>query len=331
MFALGASSQSDNSYDQPSSLERNVQRVQPVKKGAKFTLGASSNEDDSSVKESIPSISTRSSLSAALRKPKDQLQAQRQISFRNELANRIIQEESAIESDSETDDDDMDESAIDDDDDSSEWEDSVEESGKSSIDEKTFFQRVDSRPNLTSRRSMLTTMLHQKDRAQEIAKIASRSTPAMQRSRTTSPNGPSLVGSPDSDDAGPLMMKTAAGLKTIQEMPRSSAKPILTSSNGSLGHQAALSPRTTRRNMLATELTQSLRRHLLWERQHQNNAQKALQRRHTAHDALNSLKQFPEQPYMGAPAQAPKEKEEPHASWNQYFGYGLGEYHSKGW
>jgi hypothetical protein len=29
----------------------------------------------------------------------------------------------------------------------------------------------------------------------------------------------------------------------------------------------AHSPRTTRRNMLATELTESLRRHLLWERQ----------------------------------------------------------------
>ncbi|KFY55625.1 hypothetical protein V496_06947 [Pseudogymnoascus sp. VKM F-4515 (FW-2607)] len=35
-------------------------------------------------------------------------------------------------------------------------------------------------------------------------------------------------------------------------------------------HQAALSPKTTRRQMVATELTASLRRHLLWERKQKN-------------------------------------------------------------
>jgi len=90
-------------------------------------------------------------------------------------------------------------------------------------------------------------------------------------------------------------------------------------------HQAALSPKTTRRQMLATELTASLRRHLLWERQQKNQTASAvLKRRHTSHDVAN-LKQYPEKIHMGA------EEKDNHGSWNQYFGTGLGEYHSKGW
>ncbi|KAG9231495.1 hypothetical protein BJ875DRAFT_444026 [Amylocarpus encephaloides] len=76
----------------------------------------------------------------------------------------------------ETDDEDeIDESAIDDDDDSSDWEVSVKDSGYPSIDEKTFFQRVGSRRNLTSRRSLITTMLHQNDRAAALAHAATTS------------------------------------------------------------------------------------------------------------------------------------------------------------
>ncbi|RAL67314.1 hypothetical protein DID88_008076 [Monilinia fructigena] len=138
---------------------------------------------------------------------------------------------------------------------------SNEESGNASIDDKTFFQRVDSRPQLTSRRSLITTMLHQNDRARALATEASRSTPALRRSRNSSPNGPSLAASPESDEA-PLMMK---GLKPIAEIPRG-AQPIVKSTPNSGAHHQALSPRTTRRNMLATELTVSLRQNLLWER-----------------------------------------------------------------
>ncbi|EWZ78772.1 hypothetical protein FOWG_17021 [Fusarium oxysporum f. sp. lycopersici MN25] len=49
----------------------------------------------------------------------------------------------------------IDESAIDDDDDSSEWEASMEKSGKSSMDDM-FFQRVDSKPNLTHASLVIT-------------------------------------------------------------------------------------------------------------------------------------------------------------------------------
>ncbi|KAK4108471.1 hypothetical protein N656DRAFT_801849 [Canariomyces notabilis] len=60
---------------------------------------------------------------------------------------------------SDTDDDYIDESAIDDDDDEEWEEESAEESGKSSMEEKIQFKRVDSSANLTSRRSLITLML----------------------------------------------------------------------------------------------------------------------------------------------------------------------------
>jgi hypothetical protein len=88
-------------------------------------------------------------------------------------------------------------------------------------------------------------------------------------------------------------------------------------------HPPALSPRTTRRNMLATELTESLRRHLLWERQQKNStATAAIKRRHTAHDVAN-LQEFP--------GQVTSKEASKNNSWNHYFDHGLGEYHQKGW
>lgn len=91
------------------------------------------------------------------------------------------------------------ESAIEDDD-LSDWEDLVDDSGHSSIKDKHLFQRVNSRPKLTSC-SLITTLFHEPKYAATLANAAS----------------------------------------------------------------PALSPRTTRRNMLTTELTESLRRDLLWE------------------------------------------------------------------
>jgi hypothetical protein len=110
------------------------------------------------------------------------------------------------------------------------------------------------------------------------------------------------------------------------EIPRSAAQPIIMTTTNTTPHQQALSPRTTRRNMLATELTVSLRQHLLWERQQKSQTANAvLKRRHTAHDVAN-LKQYPEKVHMDK-----EDKEGINASWNQYFSQGLGEYHSKGW
>ncbi|KAL5585712.1 hypothetical protein FOVSG1_013404 [Fusarium oxysporum f. sp. vasinfectum] len=189
------------------------------------------------------------------------------------------------------------------------------------MDDK-FFQRVDSKPNLTSRRSLITLMLAQNNR---LGNHASKSTSAIPRSRMAS--GPSLGASTNDSDEAPLMMKgmRGPGLKPFHEVPRSSAQPIITGPNH-IQPQAALSPRTTRRNMLATELTESLRRHLLWERQVKSSTANAvLKRQHTSHDVAN-LKQYPEKPCMT------KSEDANANSWNQYFSKEATDgYHSKGW
>jgi hypothetical protein len=181
-----------------------------------------------------------------------------------------------------------------------------------------MFQRVDSRPNLVSRRSLLTMMMHQPLKMQG---NASRSTPALQRSRLTSPNGPSIPASPpDDDDEESLTMKGP-------DVPRS--KPIIMKpSPQSVAH----SPRTTRRNMLATELTESLRRHLLWERQQKSATANAFKRRHTAHDMAN-LKEYPKPGGQQGPAPASDYDKDmaKTGSFNHYTDFGPWEYHAKGW
>ncbi|PTD01858.1 hypothetical protein FCULG_00010298 [Fusarium culmorum] len=307
-FALGGSC-SSSEQDQSLSISK---PIIPIIKKPVFQIGGSS-EEDGSLRSAMASSRPSSLLSAR----------KKQASFSNNVMTRTIDDddEAAVDSDS---DDYIDESAIDDDDDSSDWEDSMEESGKSSMDDR-FFQRVDSKPNLTSRRSLITLMLAQNDRSRNLGGHASQSTSAIPRSRLV--NGSSLAASPNDSDEAPLMMKgmRGPGLKPIHEVPRSTAQPIMTGPNH-LQPQAALSPRTTRRNMLATELTESLRRHLLWERQQKSSTANAvLKRRHTSHDVAN-LKQFPEKPCM-------KQSEDVNASsWNQYFSKEASDgYHSKGW
>ncbi len=285
--------------------------AQSKKQGAKFIFGASSSEDESSYKESCEHMDkpvVRSALSDSLK--------QKQRSFKDEVEARTISENAAedeevFESDDE---DDVSESAIDDDDDDDEdWEDSPTESVRSSVEEKQLFQRVDSRPTLTSRRSLLTTLMHQPQRAAALAQAAARSTPAMHRSRTSSPNGPSVAASPD--DEPTLFMRGP-------DIPRS--KPIIVTTSNA--HPPALSPRTTRRNMLATELTESLRKHLLWERQQKSaTANAVLKRRHTTQDVVN-LQEYPGQ----KPKLSSKEGSK-NNSWNHYFDHGLQEYHQTGW
>ncbi|KAM5528850.1 DUF1752 domain containing protein [Fusarium oxysporum f. sp. phaseoli] len=332
----GAAQSSDAIPEPKSSL---AAKVVQSKKPTRFALGGScsSSEQDESFGNSKPSIpiikkpvcqigdssEEDGSLTSAVAssRPSSPLSARKdQASFSNNVMTRTIDDEAAVDSDT---DDYIDESAIDDDDDSSDWEDSMEESGKSSMDDK-FFQRVDSKPNLTSRRSLITLMLAQNDRARNLGNHASHSTSAILRSRTA--NGLSLGASRHDSDAAPLMMKgkRRPGLKPIH-VPRPNAQTIMTGPQH-IQPQAALSPRTTRRNMLATELTESLRRHLLWERQVKSSTANAvLKRRHTSHGVAD-LKQYPEKSCM-------KKSEDVNASsWNRYFSKEATDgYHSKGW
>lgn len=324
------------------------------KKGGMFTLGGSSGDDESSFEDRMtakPQQQQRSSLSDGLHQVANTMQ--KMALFKHSIDSRpppirSISGGSDDEDAIETDDEEISESAIEDDDDSSDWEDSVTESGRSSVDEKELFQRVDSRPNLVSRRSLLTMMMHQPQRMNgpivSVGKTGgpagSQSTPALQRSRLSSPARDSAAatagGSPDSDE-NTLTMKGP-------DVPRS--KPIIVKSMPSY-HQTAHSPRTTRRNMLATELTESLRRHLLWERQQKTTTVNAgFKRRHTAHDMAN-LQEYPgpgpknnnqngqkQTQNMAAAANnsSAKDKEaSKNNSWNHYFDYGPWEYHVKGW
>ncbi|GAB7355352.1 hypothetical protein MBLNU459_g5879t1 [Dothideomycetes sp. NU459] len=293
-------------------------RQAAAKKGATFTLGASSGEDESSL-ESHMTKNNSSSLSAQLSKPS------KNATFKELAKGRAITESPVFEEsdDEEDEDEDAFESVIEEDEDSSDWEDEVVETETSSADDRGLFQRVDSRPNITSRRSMLTTLMHEPDRARALANYGpSRSASALRRSRATSPNGPSATPPPQQQQHHHHHQQQSEAL-ALRNGPESSCpQPIIMTTSNT--HQPALSPKTTRRNMLSTELTESLRKNLLWERQHKSsNNLAAMKRRHTSQDVKN-LKQYPEpQPVMSV-------KDTNNFS-NEYFHQGLQEYHAKGW
>ena len=293
------------------------------KKVAKFVLGCSSDEGGESSSEAN-TFQPHSYLSEELKKSgpfKEQAKLQNGFVPAKPIVDRPYESEEVFESeddeDRDDDDDDVSESAIDDDDDA--WEDSDTEDGRAAaLEDKHLFQRVDSRANLTSRRSLLTTMMHEKDRKQELASVAGMKSPSLlRRSRTTSPNGPSLATSPDED----------AEMVKVAGRPIPQPKPIIMTTSNL--HAPPYSPRTTRRNMLTTELTESLRKHILWERQQKNvTANAALKRRHTSHDVKN-LRLYPK----GRQREPLLEREQTSKtnSWNHYFDNGLQEYHQKGW
>lgn len=303
-------------------------RAEPMtkKKQPMFTLGGSSDEDNCSSLEAY-SLAQRSSLSEHLRQVAP---LRKTLSFKKEVNTRtyhdaVSDSDGAIETDSE---DEPDESAIEDDDSEGDWEDENDDSGPSSVNEQSMFKRVDSKPNLVSRRSLLTTMMHEGDRAQALQNAASRSTPAIRRSRTSTPNGPSIGNSPQED----------SGLMMRQQVTR--AKPIIMTTSNM--HPPALSPRTTRRNMLQTELSGSLRQNLLWERQQKNATTNAVAKRQqsavnlpalrrtmTANDIERMDKVTKQKPVN--PMITRDDNNRNNSSYNDYFDQGLQEYHAKGW
>jgi hypothetical protein len=277
-----------------------------------FTIGTSSGEEESS----LDSHMHKSAVVECMQRPATTTSAtKKQTSFKDEIEIGCAARDSPVFDDSDESDEEVSESAIEDDDDSSDWEDSDDGSGPSSMYDRELFQRVDSRPNLASRRSLLTTALHEPDRAQALADAASRSTPALHRSRKPTLNGPSLATSPTTAIAD-------GGMKWAGQGP-SHARPIIRTTSNIQGPMA-LSPRTTRRNMLSTELTESLRKNLLWERQHRSTGNlAALKRRHTSHDVKNLRQHAEAGPVLS--------QRDPSQFNNDFFNAGLGEYHTKGW
>jgi hypothetical protein len=90
-----------------------------------------------------------------------------------------------------------------------------------------LFQCVDSKPNLSSRPSLLTNMLHETDRAKSLQNATSRSTPAIRRSRT-SDNGPEsmpLVLSSEMSRRKMLAKELAGSLCKHMQWERQRRKP----------------------------------------------------------------------------------------------------------
>lgn len=303
-----------------------------AKKGASFMLGTSSESQDEGSMESYQ----KQPMSALARRLTHQSGSSlKQETVQDEELRTKVQSSPVFESEGEEEDDDDDvvddddDDDIDDDDDdeqdASDWEDeaAVDEDDSHSRDEAprqaSLFRRVDSKPSLTSHRSLLTSMMHEGDRVHELVSQASRARPDSQASSSTPSARPRRRQSPGQDTP-------PQGL-AIGIAQQAQAQAInVPGSNGSV----ALSPRTTRRNMLATELTESLRRNLLWERQQKmrvSNVSNNLRRRHTAIDVkkLSQQQQDAERPRMS------RSQFQNEFNSNEYLHTGIEEYHAKGW
>ncbi|KAI5807416.1 hypothetical protein DFH27DRAFT_318487 [Peziza echinospora] len=274
----------------PAHISSSIRSPQPepvaTKKGM-WIIGSTSS-DGSSCMESYPAYRTQ------------QPEQRKRTSFKEEVITKTVYDDD--EDDEYTTEDDVDESAIEDDE--SDW-DSVSESVSSSYEQRNMFARVQEKTQLPSRRSLLSTLLHEPSRATHLA--GSRSTPAL-RSRTHSPEGPSVAPSPSHDSPISLL-----GGMRIAPRPLMATTTI---------HPPALSPRTTRRNMLATELTESLRQNLLWERKQKDTT--VIKRRHTAHTEMSKLTEYPQVSNMSGTETSKTN------SWNHFFEV-PNEYHTKGW
>lgn len=303
----------------------------PIRKTAMFTMGGSSEDDESSFEQNMSYRRhllepRKSSLSKSL--SRDDKPAQKKTtSFREVIEQHNIQtggsqaDDNAIASDDDDDEDSViDDSAIEEDDEEG-WEDEQPEEEKAPIQPE--FKRVDSTAHLQSRRSVLTQGLTEGDRAKGMLSAASKSSPAIRRlDRASSHTVPSVPLSPEkhTEEDG-MMMRTISNSKAI---PISSPKD-------SAAYALAHSPRTTRRNMLSTELTESLRKNLLWERQQKNTTVNAFLKREARSMAnlprAGQLAQAQPQPHR---ALFQRDLTRNNDSHNDYFNV-ANEYHSKGW
>jgi len=241
----------------------------------------------------------------------------KQISFKDVVTERRIQKdtknhEGAIESSDEEDDTDkVINPAIDEDEegDGDEWEDWNSDGGEA-VQEPHVFRRVDSRPGLVSRQSTLTLALQKSQAGLNRAY----SQTAIHWTRASSSHAEAIAASALEEEDGMMMQSS---LQRPIDIPPPSAS----------GKRMAHSPRTTRRNMLSTELTESLRKNLLWERQQKSQTANAFLKRSRNAQSMANL-----QSPNAAPLQWPSLlwKSSKNNSSNHYF-HDPWEYHTKGW
>lgn len=243
-----------------SSTNKNPTSVK--KKVGLFEIG-SGESSEGSVSMSQRSLPHEQTQHSSLRRPR---LSKKQTSFKDEVIEikpaknkpfSLKEEEddgAAIESDTEDededaiddDDDEASDNAVDDDDEEA-WEDDTEADDEP---KELPFERVPSKPKLVSRRSILADQLHEADRSAALMRSAA-SAPRLHRSRTSTPNGPSMAGSPSADS--PLATEGAfAGFQPHRSMP-----PMKTA-------------KETRQQMLMQELGPELRQNMLNERAPRN-------------------------------------------------------------
>ena len=289
-----------------SPLGKTVIRPKPdvsQQKGGGFFVGGSSGEEEGSFDDRMASQPKQSSLTAAL-KPKKQLSFKEIVDARK-LNEKSHEDEEVFESD----DEDEDDSAIDDSEDEAEddeaWEDDAEEEADNN--DKTLFKRVDSQPNLVSRRSLLTTMMNQGDRAAAFQEQAMKANPGLKRSKTSN-NVPTAT----------------EEITQNAELLRTPTKPMMRSRSEVMS--LASSPKTTRRNMLSTEIDEGLRKSILHERLQKKSTVFAYTKRVQSARNLTTLSQqvSPEDINGNASEDESGETYDPYA-------HGPGAYHQAGW
>ncbi|KAL9047714.1 MAG: hypothetical protein Q9162_007963 [Coniocarpon cinnabarinum] len=292
------------------------------KSNGMFMLGCSSGsggsgEEEESLRDSVISRSLRSSGGSSKLNPAPK----KQTSFKDEVAvmKPNAHEDAAVfdESDDEDgSDSEVSESAIEEEDDDA-WEDEGSDTQPSEPQKKDEmkFYRVDSAAHLPSRKSALTLTLEGQRNNTLYA------TPTYKRSRTSTPNGPSMPGSPEADSQ--LEMRA-------HQMGAS--KPIIHTTTNTQALPPLTSPRTTRRNMMNGELSESLRKHMLSERQQRNPLQidpTQMRRAHTAYDVprMGKLPEHGEAPKAAGNGDLKNKS----AQWDHYFEQRSSDYHEAGW
>ena len=172
------------------------------------------------------------------------------------------------------------ENAIKDEDDSSQWTDSKTKSDNSSSSDDQLFQRVKLSTKILRQRSFLTAKLNKEQQNTALFQTASNSERPLQQPQTSLPSGPHIAKSTEGRSAVSL---------TGLDIPRLTPADITTSNSRVM----ADSTRQIRESMFAAEMTGSLKRHLIWERQDKRTTVGAvLKRKGTAMKIPNSQHSF---------------------------------------
>ncbi|KAK9474043.1 uncharacterized protein V1510DRAFT_391491 [Dipodascopsis tothii] len=276
-------------------------------------------------------------------------------STRRAKAPVLLEDDEDDEDDDDDDDyDDVSESAIEDDDDSG-W-DSVDDSAPPSFDERSLFMREERPAIQSRRSLLSTLLHSQTDMASLVAgsrstpalaadraphilrrpsdedaaeRLRMKRTPSSVAVSQASKGAPApaalstaAVGANGADYASSIQSTSSAASTVASGVePMQVAPPVVRAdpTGGAMipvQQRIALSPRSTRRNMLATELSESLRRNLLTERRLKNQTAASLKRRHTTNNMAN-LAAYPEPDAM--------------ASWKNDADSSEFGYHARGW